>query len=477
MMTPLLLARRRFDLADQVHFAALSGDANPMHVDPIAARRTQFGEVVVHGVHGLLWALDEAAAQCEIGARHGVVAQFPKPILLGDEVEAYLIAVEPDIRIELRVQQLPCTIIKVSRDAPRMPPTWPAAPVRAPLRTLPREIAVDDFPDARGALDYSAPSLAAAFPALARDLGLSVVEGLAAATYIVGMEAPGLHSIFTKLSAAIEPHAASGSVDFKVAMADSRFRIVEIHMQSRAVRAKLNAFARVPPVAPPGMADAAMLVRRDEFAGQRAFIAGGSRGLGAATAKLIAAGGGEVFITYARGAAEAAAVAADITAGGGNCETLLYDASRPPGEQIDLPALAPNAIYYFATGPIWRRKTQHFDPKVMREFMQVHVEGFAALAEAARAATQGRLALLYPSSIYAAEAPRDLGEYGAAKRAGEAIAENLAAAFSDTLIVVERLPAIATDQNASVTPVKTLSPIEAMLPLVRRMHAGLQDQP
>src|SRR5262245_54164764 len=52
-------AERAFTSADVVTFAELSGDFNPLHIDPLAARRTHFGERVVHGVYLLLWALDE----------------------------------------------------------------------------------------------------------------------------------------------------------------------------------------------------------------------------------------------------------------------------------------------------------------------------------------------------------------------------------------------------------------------------------
>ena len=38
---PRSIARRRFTMADQEAFAALSGDRNPMHLDPVYARRTQ----------------------------------------------------------------------------------------------------------------------------------------------------------------------------------------------------------------------------------------------------------------------------------------------------------------------------------------------------------------------------------------------------------------------------------------------------
>ncbi len=39
---------------DSLAFAELSGDHNPLHVDPIAAPRTQFVGTVVHGIHAVL---------------------------------------------------------------------------------------------------------------------------------------------------------------------------------------------------------------------------------------------------------------------------------------------------------------------------------------------------------------------------------------------------------------------------------------
>ena len=53
-----VVAERDFVAADQEHFAAVCGDRNPIHMDPVAARRTLVGFPVVHGVHALLWSLD-----------------------------------------------------------------------------------------------------------------------------------------------------------------------------------------------------------------------------------------------------------------------------------------------------------------------------------------------------------------------------------------------------------------------------------
>ncbi len=46
-------------------------------------------------------------------------------------------------------------------------------------------------------------------------------------------------------------------------------------------------------------------VSANEFTGAAALVVGGSRGLGELTAKLLAAGGGRVTITYAYGEGDA----------------------------------------------------------------------------------------------------------------------------------------------------------------------------
>ena len=53
-MTVSGLSSRKFTLEDQIEFVEISGDWNPVHVNPIAARRTIYGGVVVHGIHSLL---------------------------------------------------------------------------------------------------------------------------------------------------------------------------------------------------------------------------------------------------------------------------------------------------------------------------------------------------------------------------------------------------------------------------------------
>ncbi len=57
-MTDEPLASRSFRPNDQIAFARLSSDWNPMHLDEAFARRSQMGAPVVHGIHTLAWAAD-----------------------------------------------------------------------------------------------------------------------------------------------------------------------------------------------------------------------------------------------------------------------------------------------------------------------------------------------------------------------------------------------------------------------------------
>lgn len=76
-----LLAQDEFD-----RFAALSGDDNPIHVDPEFSARTRFGKTVAHGM--FLYSLI-----CGVLAKHlpnasqvGQDLMFPAPSYVGEEI-------------------------------------------------------------------------------------------------------------------------------------------------------------------------------------------------------------------------------------------------------------------------------------------------------------------------------------------------------------------------------------------------------
>jgi acyl dehydratase len=85
------LASRTFDASDQQRFAGASGDFNPMHLDPVAARRTQAGAPVVHGVHLLLWTLETLASEGALPPLRGLHAQFDRFVHVDEVVDLALV--------------------------------------------------------------------------------------------------------------------------------------------------------------------------------------------------------------------------------------------------------------------------------------------------------------------------------------------------------------------------------------------------
>jgi NAD(P)-dependent dehydrogenase (short-subunit alcohol dehydrogenase family) len=210
-----------------------------------------------------------------------------------------------------------------------------------------------------------------------------------------------------------------------------------------------------------------------EFAASKAIVIGGSRGLGAITAKLIAAGGGRVTISYATGRRDAEMVAADIGADGGwPCQIIKFDAFGDVGKQLGSVDDV-TTLYYFATRTIFREKARVYDPKTSAEFNRIYVDAFNDTVMTLQARSAGRLDVFYPSSIFVEETPRHLTEYAMAKAAGEILCRDLQRSMRGLKIHVRRLPRLATDQNASLKTSEDADPVRALLPIVREIESGV----
>ena len=48
-----------FTLKNQIKFAEISQDFNPIHINEVLARRYIFGEPVVHGINAMIFAIKE----------------------------------------------------------------------------------------------------------------------------------------------------------------------------------------------------------------------------------------------------------------------------------------------------------------------------------------------------------------------------------------------------------------------------------
>jgi len=470
-------AAKTFDSGSVQKFAELSGDINPIHTDAIASRRTYAGAPIVHGMHLLLWLLNEVAQTTAASEPlQALEVHFRNVVYIGERVDARLIeSSERLLRHRLRVGTVIVADIAVTLGNPGPPRT--VLPRQSPVIDVERacDLSLDQVSNLSGTVSTAADSdaLREMFGAAVGWLGFQATAALARSSYLVGMLVPGLHSVYGGVDLALNPSEAEPFLSFRVGEVDARFRSVSIDVCGGGWSGVVLGFGRAPPVAQPSLSELSGRVRVDEFRAVDALVVGGSRGLGELTAKLIAAGGGKSVITYATGEDDARNVVREIRDAGASCEMLRYDIKKAASEQLASLQRGSNQIYYYASPPTSGRARQKYSHERFENFCDYFVRGFRDLIDAADAAGW-TFSAHYPSSINVGKPQSALTEFTMAKASGEALCADLARAMPHRRLLVSRLPALLTDQTASLTQLPIGDPIEVLLPILRDMTKGLR---
>jgi len=460
-----------FTEEEQELFAALSGDRNPLHMDMVLARRLLFGRRVVHGVHLLLWALDCAVD----GGREitGLTAHFKAPLGLGEPVDCQIEGAGQDkFRLTLRNGEQLIAFADVTV-APLGDVGGPAIPGGDPSQPC-RVRMAGELSSACGSLDLTLDGrlARALFPRLAQGLPPHRLAFLLATTRLIGMECPGLHSVFAHLDVRYSPcsPAAPARLAWRVKDYAERFSRLAIAVDGPGCSGIATAFLRPPPRHQPSFAAMRGQVSPQAFLGQRALVIGGSRGLGELCSKLLAAGGASVRLTYHQGAVDAAAVRDDIVEGGGDADISPYDVLGPAAALLAGfgEGWFPSHLYYFAT-PAITGNAARFSTGKLETLCRYYAGSFVQLAIEVRKVARGGLSVFYPSSVAVENPPANMMEYATAKAAGEAACRLLMARDEGLRIVVERLPRLPTDLTSSIIPVAAADPLPLLRDILSRM--------
>jgi len=237
------------------------------------------------------------------------------------------------------------------------------------------------------------------------------------------------------------------------------------------LQGRLKAFMRPPPQPQPSLQELSKYVSGDEFKETRSLIIGGSRGLGEVTAKVLAAGGGAVLITYASGLDDAQAISAEINRSTASlCQIQKLDLTNDSFDSLDLDWNTLNAIYFFATPKIFRKKAGVFDPALFQEFYEFYVKKFYELCVfLEKTITSGKVQVYFPSSVAVVDRPKGMAEYAMAKAAAEILVQEINKEFRKVAVVCTQLPRMSTDQTATILKVAAASNVEILLPLMRSM--------
>ena len=471
------MKHRTFTSADQIAFAELSGDNNPLHIDPIAARRLLFGSPVVHGIHALLWGLDCYLENKAEGLElRSINAVFSKPIKVG---EAVSLSLENDddsyLTLELLSGGFVGATIKVDLDKCEQR-NFENLDTSFPEQIPPCVLSDDEIEKSSGTLNLCLNDEAAAklFPHLVRCVSRMQIAVILSTTRLVGVRCPGLHSVYSELDLSTSISNETTEMQYEVTKFDKRFSLVTMNVVAPEMAGTIRAFRRPAPKHQPSFLTLKNQVDSQEFRSQRALIIGGSRGLGEVAAKLLSAGGADVKITYHQGKEDADRIVDDIVSNGGVADGFRFDVLSPKQDSLkdSLNDWVPTHLYYFATPYIAPGKGE-LSVDLFNNFCDYYVAGFFNTLKQVTDFESKHI--FYPSTVFIDESPKNMGEYAAAKIAGEMLCTSLEKYNQQMTIHKPRLPMVATDQTASIMPVSSQDPLEIMIKELRFLRDSSID--
>ena len=461
------IGQRIFRLQDQINFAEQSGDFNPIHVDPAYARRSIAGRPVVHGIHLLLWVLEESLKQgLAIGQPDWIHVQFIRPASID---ETLFCAQEPsDIRDKISL--LVCNIegSELARVDLRSGEPKTFAPINYTTYTAVKPVsrAWAEMCELSGEwkVFFANDRHVNVWPRICDVCGSDFAALLASTSRLVGMQCPGLNSLYSELELerAENSEVPLDILRYEVLKADDRFKLVEIGIESTAYNGQIRAFARPELREPVAMSNILKRAPAGLFRNQRALVVGGSRGIGEVAAKALATSGAEVFLTYAVGREDAQRVVLEIQNAGAvaACGQLNILVNNGQSEAI-IEAFQPTHLFYCATPFIFEGRREQFSERLLAHFTKFYVTGFDKLVRLGHA-KQLRYAW-YPSTVALDEKPADMREYCAAKLEGERLAASLMQELDNIVIACPRLPRTATDQTHSLFAYPSADPVNVFL--------------
>jgi NAD(P)-dependent dehydrogenase (short-subunit alcohol dehydrogenase family) len=210
------------------------------------------------------------------------------------------------------------------------------------------------------------------------------------------------------------------------------------------------------------------------------LVTGGSRGIGAATARLAARRGFAVAVNYRRDAAAASALVEDIRAGGGTAECFAADVGREEDvvrlfRQVD-ESLGPLSVLVNNAGILeTQARVEHMDAARLERVFAANVYGsFLCAREAVHrmsTAHGGRGGAIVNVSSAAARlgSPNEYVDYAAAKGAIDTFTLGLAGEVANEGIRVNavRPGVIYTEIHASGGEPERVERVKAAVPMQR----------
>lgn len=470
-----LVAEKIFHIEDQQNFALISADYNPIHLDIVSSRKSKFEKPIVHGINLLLWSIDNAYKNKFISYYPTKLkVQFFSALTIDSCAQVFVKQASSDKKeVALEVKNDEALIMQASLETDDYSPAGNFKLKNIIKKTSCNNLSFNDAGSKEGfvKLGLDIKQINNLYPELAKILRPLHLAAIIATSRIVGMECPGLLSVYSDLDLDISSKKDIDQLNYKVIKTDRRFRLLSLAVSGGGVNGQIKAFVRAK-IDSASCVELKKLLQPQEFSGQRALIIGGSRGIGEAASKLLALGGADVMLTYHICEDGAKQVVRQIRGEKGIAGYLRFDITNSSDNITSmLPEnWMPTHLYYFATPKIFLPPSGHFNNDLHNNFNKYYIEGFYKIISDFAKIITGTLKVFYPSTVAIDEMPSNMIEYCVSKAGGEMLCCMIEKKNRNVAITKPRLPKVMTYQTESFLPGKKLPPETVVLPYLREIR-------
>ncbi|MBI3558135.1 MAG: SDR family NAD(P)-dependent oxidoreductase [Deltaproteobacteria bacterium] len=449
----------KFTKEQVVLFQRLSGDRNPLHVDPDYARRTQFGQPVVYGICGVIVALGQWADGRAFRLR-SIAADFRKPLYLDTEYRTETIEQAGVVTAKYwrgDTLQAKITFVPELLDA-RQDDTY--KPSGFVARAEPADSLATSYHAERVAYTFDTSASRRMGSVLGLEFGQlshGQLNAILWSSYQVGMEYPGKQALFSELKIKFDenPTCDEFVLEKVTGTFDDRMNEVTIAAKGSGVESlSLRAFRR-PRKVDYGIGDVAgaLTGTSARFDGKTVLVTGANRGFGAVLAKAFALQGAHVLINCREsGISEAMDVRSQIEEAGARATLVTGDVAsekdchdmvaRIAAANPGLDYLIHNAVPNFDLQAFLKHAPADLEQSVSRVLaMTSHLtrECLPRLLPGAR--------IIAISSCTTKIPVPNFTHYISAKCAVEGLVRGLSTEFQKLTFVIARPPRMLTDQT------------------------------
>ena len=435
----ILLSKKKFTLEDQTNFSDFSGDYNPIHLCNIYARKTIYGQIIVHGINILFWSLDLILKK-RINIQN-IKVKFFKPAFLDEILYCYwnkekkIINIKNKYTLICKIKYKLCQNFKPNKRKTKI--------LKRPK--IPQNINIFKFKKFRknefGFCGIET-NISNKYSNLTKKLGIEVLKEIGFLSYIVGMKFPGLYSLF--LSADISFKVNNDLEFFKISKTDKRINYIWTEFRGKSIYGYLESMLR--PKEKKGLENKIIkkYIKPDEFKKFNSLVIGGSRGIGNLVTKIIAIGGGKVRFTYHKGKEESDIINKSFSKNSNVQKAIKLNilSNLEISKLRDIQSI--NSIFYFPSPKIIKSWNQSHDESLFEIYKLYYFHQFRIIVNKLSTINEKRI-FFYPSTILIDKNEAGFNSYTEAKMLGEKFCSNNK--NKNIKFYYPRLPKLLTDQN------------------------------